>query len=511
MKRAVLFAAIGLAFIGAAGTGQAQADTYCVELPTDASCDQNFMGPTTAIQAAVSAADDHAGPDNVKIGPGTFVMPSPAYLSNFGEDNRLTITGTGPGTVLSGSDPADPEIHFSAPQGSSINSLTISIPDEASTAAKRGLVLSGDAPVANDLDVNFVSGTTGNRTTGVVLLDGATLSDSTVTLYNTNVNTAVASFGSRTQTVQGSTLTAFTDVDHRNTNGTLEVSKSALIAIGAGGVNLGGTLNIRDSVILNPFGNGDGIYLRSQGAFADTLIDGTTMLGTPGSVGAVVISDWGDPAPANTRFRLTNSVIYGHDYAIVHNTAFAEDTLSISVDSSAYDSTKVAGQPGLGTPQLNIKGLVDLNGVDPMFEDPSNGVYSLVTGSPLIDTGQKANPPVGSKDLVGNPRACHGTATGVVRRDIGAYEFCPPQDQTPPTVKIISAPKKVKSTKAKIKFSSSEAGSKFTCKVNKAKAKPCKSPYKAKLKKGRNTITIIATDRAGNPSKARKVVIKRKK
>ena len=195
MRRAVLFAVLGLTIAGLCGAGQAQAGTYCANLPADMSCDQNFPGTTTSVQAAVTAADSNPGPDDVKVGPGTFVMASPVFLDSFGPDNQLTLTGSGPSTVLKGADPTDPEIHFNAPQGSSINSLTISITDEAVTPGKRGLVLTGDAPVANDLDVNFVSGATGDKTTGVVLQDGATLKDSTVTLYNTNVNTAVASTG----------------------------------------------------------------------------------------------------------------------------------------------------------------------------------------------------------------------------------------------------------------------------------------------------------------------------
>ena len=157
MKRTVLIAALGVALAGLIGAGQAQAQTYCAELPADLSCDQNFTGTTTAIQAAVTAADTNPGPDTVKVGPGEFTMASPVFLDSFGPDNQLTLTGSGPTTVLKGSDPTDPEIHFHAPAGSSINSLTISITDEVPTSGKRGLVLTGDAPGANDLDVNFIS------------------------------------------------------------------------------------------------------------------------------------------------------------------------------------------------------------------------------------------------------------------------------------------------------------------------------------------------------------------
>jgi hypothetical protein len=602
VNRARMLIALGIALAAGLGAGQAQANTYCAELPGDASCDQNFM-TSSAIQDAVDSADANPGPDTVKIGPGTFAMPSPVYLSSFGEDNTLTLVGSGPNTVLSGSDPANPEIHFNAPQGSSISDLTVSIPDDASNTVKRGLVLTGDAPTADNIDVNFVTGTTGNRTTGVELRDGATLSNSVVTLSNANVNTAVGSYAG-TQTVQDSSLTAFRDVDQRNTSGTLEVRRSALIVIGVAGLNLGGTLNIRDSVIVAPYGSGDGVFLESSGAPANTLIDGTTMVGTPGSVGVVAISAAGTPTPGNTHLRLHNSVVHGYDFAIAHTTVFPEDTLNIDVDSSAYDSTRVGAGVGAGTPDIDVEGLVDLNGVDPELLDPGNGDYSLAPGSPLIDTGQAAAPPAGSKDLAGNPRACDGNDDGLIRRDIGAYEFrananddcvapettivggpgptttfpysfsvgsndgeatwrCSfdggaksacgplvdapdlglgprtfsvqaadeygntdqtpavrqytvigseePGDTTPPRVTKLKAPKKTTKKRAKVTFRANEAGAVFTCRLNKSKPKPCKSPWKTpKLKKGKNTIEVSATDEAGNRSDIVRRTIKRR-
>jgi hypothetical protein len=79
-------------------------------------------------------------------------------------------------------------------------------------------------------------------------------------------------------------------------------------------------------------------------------------------------------------------------------------------------------------------------------------------------------------------------------------------DTTPPTTKIIKAPKaKSKSTTAKFKFKSNEAGSKFQCKLDKGKFKTCRSPktYK-KLKLGKHVFKVRATDKAGNVGKAAK-------
>ncbi|MDQ5894555.1 MAG: hypothetical protein QG596_816 [Actinomycetota bacterium] len=448
MKRALILTALGLAFSGAFGATQAQADTYCAELPDDVSCTENFTGFSTSIQEAVNAADQNEGPDTVKIGPGVFEMPSPVYLSNSGDGNKLNLTGSGESTVLSGSDPAAPEIHFSGGTGSSINALTVSIPDDASNEYKIGLALDGGA-TGNGLNVTFASHlvngepSPGNRTTGVRLTAGSTLENSTVRLYGSNVNDAVDVYGSGN--IVESTLTAFRDVYQRNATGTVEIRRSALVVIGGGVVTEGGTMNIRDSVILNPYFSGNGVYVTSDGGGAtNVLIDRSTILGTPTTVpesptvGAVVLAAAGSPNPGSTSFQLNNSVIYGYDFEIAYTETFPEDTLNIEVDSSAYNSTNVAEYPGQGTPTFNVEGLLELNNVDPMFANPFNGDYSLAAGSPLIDAGQAVDPAPGSLDFAGNPRACDGNDDGTIRRDIGAYEFRadPADDCTYPTATI---------------------------------------------------------------------------
>ncbi|MEA2346327.1 MAG: hypothetical protein QOG62_114, partial [Thermoleophilaceae bacterium] len=62
--------------------------------------------------------------------------------------------------------------------------------------------------------------------------------------------------------------------------------------------------------------------------------------------------------------------------------------------------------------------------------------------------------------------------------------------------------KKIKTRKVKFTFASSEAGSTFTCQVDKKSAKPCTSPRRVKLKPGRHTFRVFATDAAGNADAA---------
>lgn len=76
----------------------------------------------------------------------------------------------------------------------------------------------------------------------------------------------------------------------------------------------------------------------------------------------------------------------------------------------------------------------------------------------------------------------------------------PPPDRTPPQTKIKSGPKgDTRSTKATFKFSSSESGSKFQCKLDGKAWGSCKSPKTYKnLKPGKHTFRVRARDKAGN-------------
>jgi CSLREA domain-containing protein len=74
------------------------------------------------------------------------------------------------------------------------------------------------------------------------------------------------------------------------------------------------------------------------------------------------------------------------------------------------------------------------------------------------------------------------------------------KDKTPPDTKILKGPpKKTKKTTVKFKFSSTEAGSTFQCKLDRKPFKACASPKKyKKLKPGKHVFKVRAIDRAGN-------------
>jgi FG-GAP repeat protein/Big-like domain-containing protein len=85
-------------------------------------------------------------------------------------------------------------------------------------------------------------------------------------------------------------------------------------------------------------------------------------------------------------------------------------------------------------------------------------------------------------------------------------------DTTPPQTKIAKHPHKVLAirkghgrAKARFAFGSSEKGARFSCRLDKRRARPCASPLAFRLKRGPHVFAVSATDRAGNrdPSPAK--------
>ena len=75
----------------------------------------------------------------------------------------------------------------------------------------------------------------------------------------------------------------------------------------------------------------------------------------------------------------------------------------------------------------------------------------------------------------------------------------PPKDTTAPQTTIRTKPKKsTTSRKSKFTFGSNEAGSTFTCRLDKAPYRTCRSPFSKKVKPGKHKFSVKATDGAGN-------------
>ncbi len=95
-------------------------------------------------------------------------------------------------------------------------------------------------------------------------------------------------------------------------------------------------------------------------------------------------------------------------------------------------------------------------------------------------------------DSLASPPADSAGSTPVVNPGTG--------DTTPPQTTIAKGPGgRLAKGVAKFRFRSSEPGSRFACKLDKRKAKPCRSPKSyTGLKPGRHVFKVWATDAAGN-------------
>ena len=77
-------------------------------------------------------------------------------------------------------------------------------------------------------------------------------------------------------------------------------------------------------------------------------------------------------------------------------------------------------------------------------------------------------------------------------------------DVVAPVARIVAGPRKrTRKRRARFRFRSNEAGSSFSCKLDRRAFRPCSSPrtYR-KLRPGRHTFRVRAIDRAGNQGKA---------
>jgi hypothetical protein len=117
-NRAAAFAsclALGLLIPSAAS-----ADTFCVSDPGCIGMDEG-----SDLQAALTAAQNHAGPDRVQIGPGTFLAPAIGYFYSAGvAANTVDIVGAGNSTKLTAPTP---------PGDSGVATLSLNAPNTTST------------------------------------------------------------------------------------------------------------------------------------------------------------------------------------------------------------------------------------------------------------------------------------------------------------------------------------------------------------------------------------------
>jgi hypothetical protein len=220
--------------------------------------------------------------------------------------------------------------------------------------------------------------------------------------------------------------------------------------------------------------------------------------GVPYTVpGAGVITSFSNAAAAtggNVRFVLlgpgagaTDRVILAYS-ALVPEAANVVNTFPVRIPAPAGSSIGI---------------FFDTNGMacaGPPTGDPSDVLLGKII-DPTLSTAYTAPSAITGRRLdltaVWEPDADHD-GFGDVSQDLCPQSAltqaaCPAPDTT-----VTKAPKKRSSQrKAKIVFSSTVAGSTFTCAVDGKPAAPCTSPFKKRFKYGKHTVVITATSGFG--------------
>ena len=286
---------------------------------------------------------------------------------------------------------------------------------------------------------------------GLLLMGGlATISQSTI-----SGNSAIASGGSSSNVAQGGglygggvTLTGSTVA--RNA---VETTGSATVEL-ARGSNLQhpGSSLIRDSIVAEPLGSADSCGSSPISGGFNLDEDGSCELGEGSDLAGVVAGL--EPLAANGGLAPTHALAAG-SAAVDRGSSFGYAT----------------DQRGLLRPS-DFASISNAEGGD----GSDIGAFEL----------QLPPPPGGG-----------GTPVIVSER---------PTDNTPPNTRIVSGP--ARSTfkpRAKFRFASTEAQSRFQCKLDKKGWKACANPFKASVKPGKHVFKVRAIDRFGNvdPTPAR--------
>jgi PKD repeat protein len=427
-RRATSACAIAVA-LALGGAAPAAADTFCV--PTG-SCPPENQHPTLAA-ALVAAGGNGPGRDTILLGAYTDMTPA-----TNSPGSPVDIVGVGDGTVLQGGGGNTTRLRLLEPT-STVSHLQVRLNANSSTGIEVGGHVHDVAvtaePTATQTLVGVLLNGSGKLEAAGVFMPTTAGSDSTgvraenpptgtktitdVTVEGETGILSAAGVGTNITVVRDAFVRARTGISANNSSVFVD---NALVEIvpGASGVGLNAlasvasaSLRARHVTVVRP---GDS----SQGeGISSTDVDGS------------------DAFPSTVE--VSNSVISGFLFDVRRSGAG-----DLKIDWSRFATTGITQPTGSNN-----------TSAEPSFVNPGTRDFRLAAASPLIDAGDPA--PLASdepvKDLNRFSRPLDGNGDCAVRRDMGAFEFQPPQ-RAPLNATAAAAPASAAAAEA-VSFSAS--------------------------------------------------------
>jgi PKD domain len=390
--------------VALACAGPAAADTFCVPVSASSSCPP--ANQKADLASALAAAGPNGERDQILLGAYTDTTPATNSAGS-----PVDIIGIGDATILQGGGGGSTRLKLNEPT-SSVSHLQVRLNADSST----GIEAAGHVH-----DVSVTADSTATQTLVGVLLFGAGSLEAAGVFMPTTAG--ADSTGVRIEAPPAGTKT-ITDVTVEGEDGILSagggatsttVVRDAFVRALSGISANNSQVTVDNSLVeVVPGVGGSGLTSFDFSASASLRARHVTVVKSGGSSqGTGITSSDQDSGPLTSTVEVSNSVVVGFLHDIRRDAAS-----DLTINWSRFATTGTTPPTGANN-----------TSAEPNFVNPGGRDYRLAADSPLIDAGDPAalTADEPAQDLNRATRPLDGNGDCTIRRDMGAFEFQPPQ------------------------------------------------------------------------------------